>query len=469
MNDASDDDLRALRDADPAGDAHASAALRERIAGIPGTDEVSPARRKRWLMPVAAAAAVVAAIGGGYAWGALGSPAATTASGGTNGSGTPVEVQTGTSEHPGAPIAPPPGSASGSGSSPASQNGGVPQTEFAAGDSRASTDVASSWIGGWWGEHHRFRLPPLDSAAGTAEVFAVDAASAYSAETAQRIATALGVAGTPHQPPQDQGWSAWIVGDDTAPQLNLDIGGYLSYQRTNESPWWVCDQEANATYPPDSADPKVWEQRDAAVRACLQAKPMPTETQVRDEMAKFLAAVGVDGPTTDLEITSDDYSRSMTASTSLIVADNATQLMATVSVNAGGVEYASAPYGDVVSLGGYAIVSPQEAGARLSDPAFTPIQTAWPEPETQEPTEYTPPTEPAPVPGAGSQLPWGISEHSIEAARLGFTLLTDTAGVQYLAPAYEFTASDGTAWSVIALTEADLDTTPTSYGWGIAY
>ena len=56
-------------------------------------------------------------------------------------------------------------------------------------------------------------------------------------------------------------------------------------------------------------------------------------------------------------------------------------------------------------------------------------------------------------------MPWSIVEHDIVSARLGLALLTGENGQQYLAPAYEFTATDETVWSVLALDEDELDTT----------
>ena len=95
-----DDRLRALRDADPANRVEAPPALRDRIVGLPTRD--APAApvplkpRRRWILPAAAAAAVIAALGGGYAWGTGGidfGPAPV-----------PMAVETGTPEDPAAPI-----------------------------------------------------------------------------------------------------------------------------------------------------------------------------------------------------------------------------------------------------------------------------------------------------------------------------------------------------------------------------
>ena len=52
----------------------------------------------------------------------------------------------------------------------------------------------------------------------------------------------------------------------------------------------------------------------------------------------------------------------------------------------------------------------------------------------------------------------------IVSARLGLALLAGEDGQQYLAPAYEFTATDDTVWSVLALAEDHLDTTAPSPG-----
>src|SRR5688572_26694606 len=93
---SADDDLRALRAADPAAGVEAPQTLRDRVASMTDAVPVPIRRRRRWLVPVAAAGALVATIGGGYVWGAGAldlSPALV-----------PLAVATGTPDDPAAPI-----------------------------------------------------------------------------------------------------------------------------------------------------------------------------------------------------------------------------------------------------------------------------------------------------------------------------------------------------------------------------
>ncbi|WP_040165209.1 hypothetical protein [Microbacterium gorillae] len=154
----------------------------------------------------------------------------------------------------------------------------------------------------------------------------------------------------------------------------------------------------------------------------------------------------------------DDFSRSVSVTAALIVADNVTEVTAHMDITAGGIEHASGNTGSIVSLGDYAIISPAAAAVRLADPAFPLRQTAWPESDESMGVPDVAPTAPAPVPAAGSAVPWSILEREIVAVRLELTLVVSSDGVTYLAPAYEFTTSDGTSWGVIALEETDLDT-----------
>ncbi|WP_341946295.1 sigma factor [Microbacterium sp. LWH11-1.2] len=119
--------------------------------------------------------------------------------------------------------------------------------------------------------------------------------------------------------------------------------------------------------------------------------------------------------------------------------------------------YASGPTGEIVSLGSYAVVSPAEAGERLSDPAFSARMVSSPDYLSVPPASLTAPPE---APQPGSAVPWKVVDREIVSVRLGLALLPDEMNQhRYLVPTYEYTAVDGTVWSVIALDEDELDTT----------
>lgn len=444
MHDPFDDDnLRAVRAADPAADAAAPEALRVRIAGIPSADSAAPARRgRRWLVPVAAAGAVLAAIGGGYIWG----------TGGIHIGPAPVllAVETGTPDDPAAPIEL--GDSTGNGA-------GLNSADFQVGvEANSVVDFGF----GWWGypNRHRFTVPALDDAPSQAKVFAVDAGAQYSAEDAVRMATALGVTGDAHTGGIGEGW---VVGEYTGAYFALSVWGTADFGSGAQQPVVLCEEAATALYGNEKLnDDGTWAFGQEMIR-CMADTPLPDDEMVNESVSLFLAAIGVDEDAVEITATPDESGRTVEVTAAKIVENNVTDLVAHVSVSAQGILYANSPFGDVVSLGDYPIVSPAGAAARLNDPAFSPRLVSAPD-QIADPGEYAPPTAPAQVPDAGGPVPWQIAEHEIIAARLGLAVLNGENGEQYLAPTYEFTAADDTVWSVIALTEADLDTMTTARG-----
>lgn len=464
-----DDELRALRDADPAAGSHAPEPLRERIAEIPGNADdapvsldprreadaglVPPKARRRWLVPAAAAGAIVAAIGGGYIWGTGGAdlgPAPV-----------PMAVATGTPQKPAAPIGGFSGADAGDtgGSADGAARQSMPGMALQAETSMMAADSMYSYgYGPYWGSfsQQRFILPTFDTTPSQASVYAVDARVQYSAEDAARMAAVLGLTGDTRE---SEGGGGWVVGDYPGARFELTLwgGADAGYSSGVVDPWSACHNAISPGYDLEKGGQKVWEAYNLETERCLKDTPMPTEEQARDALSLFLAATGVDEEATRITVTPDTMSRTMMATAARVVGSNETEIVTHVGVSAQGMLSGYGPTGSVVSLGDYPIVSPAEGASRLNDPAYSPRLVSWPDREGDYP-EYIAPTAPPEVPGAGSRVPWGITEREIVSARLGLALLYGDHGEQFLAPAYEFTADDDTVWSVIALAEGELDT-----------
>jgi hypothetical protein len=127
----------------------------------------------------------------------------------------------------------------------------------------------------------------------------------------------------------------------------------------------------------------------------------------------------------------------------------------------------------LVPLGAYDVVSPAEAVLRLSDPRFGvgggPVlaATAAREPALEQgdaavsvpaPGDLTPPS----AVGPGTAFRWPVAEVVLTGARLGLAQHTHPDGATVLLPAYELTSDDGSAWSVVAVADSDLDFAPAS-------
>jgi hypothetical protein len=442
----SDDDVRRLRAADPAAGAEAPAELHDRVARMPARAGTAPVRRRRrWLVPIAAAAMVVAAVGGGYVWG----------TGGFHPGPAPVSlaVATGTPDAPAAPIE----LGAGSGGGPLS---GTVEAQVGMSRLSPSLDIEPGW--GRSSTRNRFIVPALDTSPAQARVFAVDAGVQYSAEDAGRMASVLGVTGDVREGEFEGGW---VVGDYSGAYFVLSARGDASFGSGIPDAVTVCDNAATAQYGRDKLnDDGTWAFGQEMIR-CMADTPLPSDELVHKSLSLFLAAIGVDEDATEITLTPDDSGRTVMATAAMIVENNVTDIVASVTVSAQGIMWASGPTGKVVSLGDYPIVSPADAAARLNDPAYSPRLVSAPDLVT-EPLEYTPPTAPPTVPESRSAVPWFIAEHEIISARLGLALLPGPNGESYLAPTYEFTAADDTVWSVIALAEDELDTTTPAPGAG---
>ena len=116
--------------------------------------------------------------------------------------------------------------------------------------------------------------------------------------------------------------------------------------------------------------------------------------------------------------------------------------------------------GALVALGDYEILSADDAAARLNGSAFQPTMVSWGETGVVSDEVWEPATTPPAVPAAGSAVPWAIAEYEIVSARLGLATVYAPDDTRYLAPAYEFTDSAGNVWSVIAIAEGALVTSP---------
>lgn len=464
----SSDPLAAMRDLDPAADSAPSSGLRARVSSVP--DAVTPAaRRRRWLMPVAAAAALVVGVGGGYV---VGSGALT---GSTEQIAAPLPVATGSTQDPAPPISLAPG-AGGAASADSGGDAGMRlQGAQSAPLSTAETaETADSTVSPWhYSNGRRFHLPVFDETTSTATVYALDGRAQYSAADAERIARTLGLDAAAHQEEPEYGWT---VGDPQhgGPVLWMSPtgAGDVSFHTGVADPSSACWTQIAPEYGVDTTkgvnlDEATWRAFDADVRACVVATPMPTDQQARDALSLFLTATGVDESQTQVTVTSDDDSRTMTATAARVVAGNVTVVTSAVHVSAKGLLHGNGGTATVVSLGDYDIVSPAEAARRLNDPVFTPAYAASTASEIDYDQLHEPVAEPPAVPVAGARVPWGITEFEIASARLGLAQMTGVEDQRFLAPAYEFTDSEGNVWSVLAIAETEID--PTGGGasaWG---
>lgn len=397
-------------------------------------DELAQRRRRTgWPLRVAAVAAgaLVVGGGGGYAIGAAG---------GTDSGGQPVIA-----------VANP------FGGPESAAEGDMGTAEMARG---GGADMATSWMG--FGRTV-FAASGLSGEGGTARAWAFDPTGTFTAEAAAAAAEALGVAGEPRQ--EDMFWTVGPA-DGTGATLQLFGDGTvsLSFYDPAMDPWFC-------------ASPGVLEGGGAAgsdpVEGDVVVEPAPGEPcEERDlgaapqgEAAEgllrgLLGALGQDPGA--YEVTTEDGGdqRWSFVTAYQVVDGQRTGLLWQASFTGGGLQSLNGSLADLVDLGEYAVVSPQEAVERLTDPRFGsgggPVAYREGAAASGMDVPVSPGELPRP-PSAGSAVPWPVSEVTITEARLGAALHTQPDGAALLLPTYELTGEDGSVWSVLALADEHLD------------
>lgn len=437
MNEHVDDDqhdVNVLRAADPGAGAHAPHDLHRRIAEIPDHDaRQAPMHRRTWFA-AAAAAVAIAAAGIGFAL----SP--------TN--GTEVVALTRPAPDEIAPAV----RLGGESTSDSREASVDPQVSGVQGLS-----LGFAYWGGWGGRQH-FTVPAFDTSSAETTVYALDGSSSFVPETVSRAAQILGVPGD--LVPNEYG-GGWSVGDGWSgrPVVSLNSwgGSEIWFNSGLRDPVSECVEQTTDATPPPGMD---WE---SIYQECRRTTPQPDPEQAGAWMGIVLDAFGIDEDDVTIEILDDEFKfeNTLTVLASRVADGMATPISIHMIMSHEGIISAGGSLGDLLPLGGYRIVSPAAAAERLNTSAYSPdfAYDNWSASSMPTP-DFEPPSEPAPLPAAGSPIPWSVTEHEIVSARLGLSTVRGIDGVVYVVPAYEFTDSSGNRWSVIALAEEELTLTP---------
>jgi len=475
-----DDALQRLRAADPAAQLEPDlesldAAVRARTAEP--ADELATVRARRgrrsWFLVAAAAAGVLVIGGGGYALGAGLTRGAELATGGAADHVAGAAIT----------LSQPAAGRAEAGSAP------VPATGTAADSAAKSPDLFAS---GWYGGRTQFSAVGLSGAAGSAEAWAYDPAAVFSAETAKRIAAALGLAGEPALVD-----GAWTIGgnDGSAPTLQVQPDGVASlnyYDPRLDA--YSCEklaQEGSASSggsagsagsdSASSVEPGVALPTPSC--ASTSNAPAPQGPAAVAKAKDVLRSIGLDAGDFEYETQDSGTPQYAYVTAFEVVAGERTGAVWSVSLVGTGIQSLNGALAPVVSLGTYAVVSPTTAVERLTDPRFgvsyggpyamdmrkaagspasaaagsgttTDLATAGPAIATA-PARTLPPTA-----KAGATFAWPVGAVTLTTARLGLTVYSQPDGSTVLLPAYALSSADGQVWSVVAVADAQLNFAP---------
>jgi len=480
-----------LRGADPAARVEPDrialdAAVRARVAAPADALAVVRARRWRgsWLAVAAVAAGTLVIGSAGFALGHSGGGggAATTA-------GAVITIGQGAAGQ---------GAANqGAGQSSAA----VPAPELASG----RTDSASLLPSGYGGRTI-FTATGLSGDAGSAQAWTYEPSAVFSAETANRIARALGLTGSAALV-----GGAWTVGptDGSGPSLQVqpDGVGSLNYYDPTLNPHGcpaVVPQGAVGSVPAGPAGDGAGSagsgaSSESVVPAAPAAKPTanprpePPQTctnasttaapQGDDAIAKvkgLIGTLGLDAGAFEYEAQDSGLAQSSYVTASQVVGGERTGAALNIGLVGGGVELIYGPLAPVSSLGSYDVVSAQEAVARLTDPRFgasyggpllyaagkgvlegdAPPTTSQGGTTTSAPGPQAPVRTPPPAARPGAPFAWPVTEVRLTSARLGLTMSMLPDGTTVLLPAYALSSADGQSWSVLAVAGSQLNFAP---------
>ncbi len=406
-------------------------------------------RAPRWLQAAAVVAGIAVIGGGSYAFG--------TANAGT------------------APVAEPAMSLGGGGSDLSSAADAARVPGSAEGMGAAASD---SKIAGWGFGRTVFASKGLSTDGGSAVAYGFDAPTTFTQDTMVRVAAALGVAGEPRQE-----YGQWIVGsnDGTGANASISPDGMtsVSYSDPTRDPWSCVRSAPEQPVQPPAPDGGVAGSTGSAVApdSCQPSSdPAPTGNAAVSQATDAMSALGVDATGFEFEASTDPSNPQYTnVSAYQVIDDQRSGASWNFTIVASGVQSLYGSLAPTVALGDYAVVSPTEAVARLSDPRFGPSyggvmplaaeardavgglsDVAGGAATEIAPAPSDEPTVPA-VPAAGSPLAWPVEHVTIVSARLGLALTTLPSGASVLAPTYELADADGTTWTVIAVADDDLD------------
>lgn len=443
-----DEAFARLQAADPAAGAEPDlAALRSSLTGATGVvlpaatqrpDELAARRRRRGTRWAQVAAVAVGALVVGSAGYGLGAGALT------------ANESAGSS----ADLAVAPERAAGDSAVAGSSGAGTSSGSESA-QSLADSKMSSYWYGG----RTVFSAQGLSDAGGSAHAWAMDAASVVSADTASRLASALGLSGDPQQQ-----WGSWVVGstDGSGPSLSLSGDGQasVSFYDPSRDPW-TC-QEGQT---PDSSG------------MCGSSGDAVAGDAAIEQARMLLTSLGVDLTDWQLAVQDTGTSLQTTVVATHVLDGVSTGLTWNLTYVGSGLQSLWGTVAPLVDLGAYDVVSPAQAVARLNDPRFgatgggvmplmegradgTVSSAEGSEPMVDGDTTVDDGTVTVPATvQPGSSIGWPVSKVTIVSAQLGVAVTTLPSGAVVLAPTYTLSDATGATWSVIAVADSGLDLT----------
>lgn len=324
--------------------------------------------------------------------------------------------------------------------------GATPDSVTPSGQARSAASPASaSYSVGY--SRNIFTASGLSTKPATAQAYTFDARGSISSVTIAALASALDLAGS-----AELSEGQWFVGaaDRSAPSLAVALDASLSF--VYENPLGNPRQCGDSERLVDAQMPG----------SCPPPGDLPSESVAIDALRSLISSTGRDADT--FEYTSDTWMgpSSRRAQAWPVIDGQRVDRAWSVELAGAGVFSASGDLATIVSLGDYSIISEQQAFDRLSNTRFgsqfgsgTHV-LSYEAADESSAAGVSRSEVPAPL-SAGAAIDWPVRSVSIVSSRMAFIMPVQSDGTIRIVPAYEFTDAEGWLWTVLALSDSDLD------------
>jgi hypothetical protein len=247
----------------------------------------------------------------------------------------------------------------------------------------------------------------------------------------QLLARKFGVDGQPKVTPD----GGWVVGRDSGPQVRIEPGSMVL---------WTYQGGSESVAPEPAAGP--------VATATTSAEPTPGTADPEQAKAltrAFLGDLGVPLDQVDWQVEVTPESTRVTAWQ--VIADQRIDLSWTVTLAPTGEILAASGFGATpVEIPGYEVIGAASAVVRARRPGWSALGPTLLEPGT---------VAPARVDGdlvAADDRPMAVIEVAkldVVSAELGLAQFRQPDGALLILPSYRLVASDGSVWSIVAISD----------------